>query len=86
MPKKIADQFTGLLKRDGTPMSRQQVHMLRKKMKGLCQVCGEPAIGVHCVEHAAKAREKARRRIRSRRRYWNADSYRAAVKELQHAA
>ena len=86
MPKKIVDQFSGLLKRDGTPMSRQQIHMLRKKMKGICQVCGEPAIGVHCPEHAAKAREKARYRVRSRRRYWNAESYQAVLRELQPAA
>jgi hypothetical protein len=29
--KKDCDKFTGTLKADGTPMSRQQVHMLRKK-------------------------------------------------------
>ena len=32
--KKIHDKFTNLRKADGTPMSRQQLHMLRKKARG----------------------------------------------------
>ena len=86
MPTKIEDEFTGLLKRDGTPMSRQQIHMLRKKLQGLCQVCGQPAVGVHCRDHAIKVRERARQKISSRRRYWNADSYVVTFEEVKSAA
>ena len=39
--KKIRDRFSGLLKADGTPMSRQQIHMARKKAQGICLTCGE---------------------------------------------
>ena len=38
--KKISDKFAGLLKADGTPMSRQQIHMARKKARGICLTCG----------------------------------------------
>ena len=46
-----------MLKSDGTPMSRQQVHMLRKKARGICLTCGAPAIGVYCLKHTIAARE-----------------------------
>jgi hypothetical protein len=73
--KKITDEFTGMLKADGTPMSRQQVHMLRKKARGLCLTCGEPAIGVYCLKHTIAARERMRRKLKYRRRLRNSASY-----------
>jgi hypothetical protein len=73
--KKIDDKFTGMLKADGTPMSRQQVHMLRKKARGLCLTCGAPAIGVYCLKHTIAARERMRRKLKYRRRLRNSSSY-----------
>ena len=60
--KKIHDKFSGLLKKDGTPMSRQQVHMLRKHAKKICLTCNQPAIGVYCAKHTLQARERMRNR------------------------
>jgi hypothetical protein len=73
--KKIVDEFTGMVKADGTPMSRQQVHMLRKKARGLCLTCGEPAIGVYCLKHTIAARERMRKKLKYRRRLRNSASY-----------
>jgi hypothetical protein len=73
--KKINDEFTGLKKADGTPMSRQQVHMMRKKAKGLCLTCGEPAIGVYCLKHTVAARERMRQKLKYRRRLRKSPSY-----------
>ncbi len=73
--KKINDQFTGMLKADGTPMSRQQVHMLRKKSQGLCLTCGAPAIGVYCLKHTIAARERMRKKLKYVRRLRNSASY-----------
>src|SRR5208283_5388523 len=73
--KKISDKFSGALKADGTPMSRQQIHMLRKKARGLCLTCGKPAVGVYCLEHTIAARERMRRKLKYRRRLHNAGSY-----------
>jgi hypothetical protein len=73
--KKIDDKFTGMLKADGTPMSRQQVHMLRKKARGLCLTCGAPAIGVYCLKHTIAARERMRKKLKYRRRLHNSASY-----------
>jgi hypothetical protein len=73
--KKIVDAYTGTLKADGTPMSRQQIHMLRKKARGLCLTCGEPAIGVYCLKHTIAARERMRRKLKYRRRLRNSASY-----------
>jgi hypothetical protein len=73
--KKITDEFTGLLKADGTPMSRQQVHMARKKALGLCLTCGEPALGVYCLKHTIAARERMRRKLKYRRRLRQSPSY-----------
>src|SRR5580692_11548773 len=73
--KKIVDKFTGMVKADGTPMSRQQVHMLRKKARGLCLTCGAPAVGVYCLKHTIAARERMRRKLKYRRRLHNAASY-----------
>ncbi len=73
--KKIVDEFSGLRKADGTPMSRQQIHMLRKKSKGICLTCGKPAVGVYCAEHTVQARERMRKILHSKRRHWNSPSY-----------
>ena len=56
--KKIRDRFTGLKKADGTPMSRQQIHMMRKKARGICLTCDQPALGVYCLKHTVAARER----------------------------
>jgi len=73
--KKIRDQFTGMLKADGTPMSRQQIHMARKKARGLCLTCGDPALGVYCLRHTVAARERMRRKLKYRRRLHQSPSY-----------
>jgi hypothetical protein len=73
--KKINDKFTGMVKADGTEMSRQQVHMLRKKAQGICLTCGEAAIGVYCLKHTIAARERMRRKLKYRRRLRKSPSY-----------
>jgi hypothetical protein len=73
--KKIYDEFTGMVKSDGTPMSRQQIHMLRKKARGICLTCGEPAIGVYCLKHTIAARERMRQKLKYRRRLRKSPSY-----------
>ena len=73
--KKISDKFAGLLKRDGTPMSRQQIHMARKKARGICLTCGAPAVGVYCLKHTIAARERMRQKLKYRRRLRNSSSY-----------
>jgi hypothetical protein len=73
--KKIYDRFTNLRKADGTPMSRQQIHMLRKKARGICLTCGEPAIGVYCLKHTIAARERMRQKLKYRRRLRKSASY-----------
>ena len=73
--KKIRDKYAGLLKADGTPMSRQQIHMARKKARGICLTCGLPAIGVYCLKHTIAARERMRQKLKYRRRLRNSSSY-----------
>jgi hypothetical protein len=73
--KKISDEFTGLLKADGAPMSRQQVHMMRKKARGICLTCGAPAVGVYCLKHTIAARERMRHKLKYRRRLRKSPSY-----------
>jgi hypothetical protein len=73
--KKISDRYTGLSKADGTPMSRQQIHMMRKKARGICLTCGAPAIGVYCLKHTIAARERMRQKLKYRRRLRNSSSY-----------
>jgi hypothetical protein len=73
--KKIYDRFTGLLKADGAPMSRQQIHMARKKARGVCLTCGAPALGVYCLKHTIAARERMRRKLKYRRRLRQSPSY-----------
>jgi hypothetical protein len=83
--KKIKDKFCGLLKRDGTQMSRQQIHMLRKRARGLCLTCGEPAVGVYCLKHTIAARERMRRKLKYRRRLLNSASYLLEEKQAVRA-
>jgi hypothetical protein len=66
--KRISDKFTSMTKADGTPMSRQQIHMLRKKARGICLTCGESAVGVYCLKHTIVARERMRLRLKNQRR------------------
>ena len=73
--KKIYDAFTTMRKADGTPMSRQQIHMLRKKEQGICLTCSEPAIGVYCLKHTIAARERMRQKLHYRRRLRSSPSY-----------
>ncbi len=73
--KKIYDEFTTMRKADGSPMSRQQVHMLRKKAQGICLTCNEPAIGVYCLKHTIAARERMRDKLSYRRRLRTSPSY-----------
>jgi hypothetical protein len=56
-------------------MSRQQVHMARKKARGVCLTCGRPAIGVYCLKHTIAARERMRQKLKYRRRLRNSSSY-----------
>ena len=73
--KKVHDEFTGMLKADGTPMSRQQIHMLRKKARGICMICAEPAVGVYCLKHTIAVRERMRKKLKYRRRLLKSASY-----------
>jgi hypothetical protein len=73
--KKITDEFSGMLKADGTPMSRQQIHMLRKKARGICMICSEPAVGVYCLKHTIAVRERMRKKLKFRRRLLKSASY-----------
>ena len=83
--KKIRDKFSGRKKADGTPMSRQQIHMLRKKARGICLTCGKPALGVYCLEHTIKARERMRVRLNYHRRLRGAPSYVLQERERSQA-
>ncbi|MDB6029155.1 MAG: hypothetical protein JWM68_5378 [Verrucomicrobiales bacterium] len=74
---KIKDKFTGMKKGDGTPMSRQQIHMLRKRARGICWICSEPAIpdGYFCLRHQIAARERMRKKLGCKKRYKGSESY-----------
>ena len=74
---KIRDRFTNMKKADGTPMSRQQIHMLRKRARGICWICSKPALkgGYFCLEHQIQARERMRKKLGCRRRNLGATSY-----------
>jgi hypothetical protein len=73
--KRIRDKFTGMTKEDGTPMSRQQIHMMRKKARGICLTCDQPAVGVYCLKHTIAARERMRKRQNYHRRLRKSPSY-----------
>jgi hypothetical protein len=84
---KIRDRFTNMRKADGTPMSRQQIHMLRKRARGICWICSKPAIkgSYFCIEHQVKARERMRKKLGCRRRNLGATSY-SLEKKLRRSA
>jgi hypothetical protein len=75
MPARIKDEFSGKLKADGAPMSRQQIYRLRKRARNLCPACGEPAVGFYCLKHTVTERERMRRKLSSKRRFTSARSY-----------
>jgi hypothetical protein len=56
-------------------MSRQQIHMMRKKARGICLTCGAPAVGVYCLKHTIAARERMRHKLKYRRRLRKSPSY-----------
>ncbi len=66
----IKDKFSDL------KISRQRKWQLRKESKGLCSICGEPAIsGARCVTHMIANREQQRKLKGCVGRY-NSKSYR----------
>ncbi len=79
---KIIDRFTNMKKADGTPMSRQQIHMLRKRARGLCWICSKAALegGYFCLDHQIQARERMRKKLGCRRRNTGAASYKLKEK------
>ena len=79
---KIQDRFTNMKKADGTPMSRQQIHMLRKRARGICWICSKPALegGYFCLDHQIQARERMRKKLGCRRRNFGATSYKLKEK------
>jgi hypothetical protein len=82
---KIQDRFTNMKKADGTPMSRQQIHMLRKRARGLCWICSKPALegGYFCLDHQIQARERMRKKLGCRRRNFGATSYKMKKEQTQ---
>ncbi len=71
MPSAIRDEFAGL------PISRQRKYQLRMKRDQRCQQCGKPvAMGSRCLKHLIRWREKTRRRLGLKRRYYNTLGYR----------
>ena len=85
---KIKDKFTGMKKADGTPMSRQQIHMLRKRERGICWICSEMAIpgGYFCLKNQIAARERMRKKLGCKRRYKGSESYILKEKQTTRAA
>lgn len=85
---KIQDRFTNMKKADGTPMSRQQIHMLRKRARGLCWICSQPALkgGYFCIDHQIQARERMRKKLGCRRRNKGAASYALEEKKAKRGA
>lgn len=82
---KIHDEFTDLKKANGKPMSRQQIHMMRKKSQGKCLTCGEDALGVYCLKHQVRVREAARKKLKYSRRLKTSMSYVAQARTKSKA-
>ena len=82
-PKRIQDRFTDLLKKDGTPASRQQIHMMRKRAQGICLKCADRAVGVYCLKHMVDARERMRHARDAKRRLKSSLSYKLQSKKKQ---
>ena len=71
MPKAIKDEFTDL------PVSRQRRYQLRMQRDRRCVICGEPEVGpFFCLKHLIQTRERARRKLGTKRRWKGARSYR----------
>ncbi len=71
MKKRIEDEFADL------PISRQRKYQLRMRRDSRCTECGAPGVeGSRCLEHLVKARERQRKKIGLRRRYFKTLSYR----------
>jgi hypothetical protein len=71
MPKAIKDEFTDL------PVSRQRKQQLRLERDKRCIICGDPAVlRCFCLKHAVDRRERMRKRLGLKRRFYGALSYR----------
>jgi hypothetical protein len=67
----IEDEFTDL------PISRQRKYQLRMQRDQRCSECGAPAVkGSRCLKHLVKARERQRKKLGLKRRYYGTMSYR----------
>jgi hypothetical protein len=80
MKKRIVDEFSHL------PISRQRKYQLRMERDNRCTECG--ARGVYasrCLKHMVKARERLRKKIGLKRRYFNTLSYRLEEEAAQLA-
>ena len=82
----IDDKFKNAKTLNGKRMSKQQRHANRRRAKGLCISCCEPAepsarkgkegtFGPYCTHHKIENRERARKRAKCRRRWKGASSY-----------
>lgn len=70
MNEAIRDEFTNL------PISRQRKYQLRMKRDKRCKICGELAVnGTFCLKHLVDSRERARKKLGCKRRYYNAPGY-----------
>jgi len=68
---KIIDEFTDL------PVSPQRKTQLRMARARRCIICGKPAVmGRFCLKHRVKERERQRKRLGLKRRYYGTLSYR----------
>jgi hypothetical protein len=67
----IKDEFTHLR------ISRQRKFQLRMKRDGRCEICGAAAKGSSkCHKHLIYSREKRRKVMKCKRRYYGCKSYR----------
>ena len=75
MPKAIRDEFADL------PVSRQRKYQLRMRRDNRCGLCGEPAVlGRFCLKHGVEHRERVRKRLGLKRRFYGALSYKLEAK------
>jgi hypothetical protein len=75
MPKAMKDEFSD------QPISRQRKFQLRMKREKRCQICGEPLVmGSRCMKHLVASRERARKRLGCKRRYYNTLGYQLEAK------
>ena len=75
MPKAIKDEFSDL------PISRQRKYQLRMKRDMRCTMCGKPLVGgVFCLKHWVETRERIRKKLGCKRRYYNTPGYKLEAK------